>query len=99
MSRFFGRPGVCTGQPAKVLKQLFELLHAQAGIANDVTHRYCMHRIIPWDGNKTDSVRHDDVFALADYLEARFFQRSHGAEVRSAGILGNSECHLYFPED
>ncbi len=73
---------------AQVSKQLLELLHVQPGIPNDATHGYCVYRVISWDGNKTYSVGHDDVFALPDYLEARLFQGSHGSEMRNTGDLG-----------
>jgi len=73
---------------ACVSQQLVELLHAQPGIPNDATQRYCMHRVMSWDRNKMDSVGHDDVLTLSDDLEACLFQRSHGSEVRNTRDLG-----------
>jgi hypothetical protein len=59
--------------PVSGSQQFLEFLHTQSGIANDPAHGYCVHRIIPRDGNKSVSVGHHDVLAFPNDPEASFF--------------------------
>jgi len=54
-------------------------------IANDVTHRDGVYRIVTGNGEYTRPVSHDYVFALPRDVETDFFKRPNRVEVVDSG--------------
>ena len=74
-----------------LLEQLAKLLNGQAGVAHDPAERVRVDRVVTRDGQDACAVRHDDVLALADDLEPRLLESSHGIEVVDAGDPGHGQ--------
>lgn len=72
------------------LQQLSKLVDAQTCVPNDATHREGIDGIAARDGDDSNTVRHDDVLALADNAEAGFLQSLHGLKVGDPGQLPHS---------
>ena len=70
-------------------EQLPELLDRQAGIDDDTAHRKRVDRIVTGNGEDVPSIRHDDVPAFADDLEARLLERPDGLKMGNARELGH----------
>jgi hypothetical protein len=68
--------------PALSLKQIAEPLGREAGVTDDSPHCVRVHGIVPWDGQNTDAVRHDNMLALPGNLETGLFECPDRAEMR-----------------
>jgi hypothetical protein len=77
---------VATACPAG-LKDGAELLDCQAGVANDAAESERVYRIVTRDRQYSNAVRHHDVFALPDDLEASLLKRAHCSEMIDPGDL------------
>ena len=62
-------------------KKILKLLDRQAGISGDAAHRKGIDRIVSWDREDANSIRHHNVLTLAENSEARSLQSSHCFEV------------------
>jgi hypothetical protein len=62
-----------------------ELLIGKTSISNDISHRYGIHRVVPWDREDLHAVGHDDMFSLAHHVEACFFQSADRIQVIDTG--------------
>jgi len=72
------------------LQQLSKPLDAQACVPDDAAHRKGVDGVAAPDSDDPASVRHHDVFALANNAEARFLQGLHGLKVGDPGQLPRS---------
>jgi len=66
-------------------EKFFELFHAEAGVASNAAHRESIYGIVARNRHNTNSIRHDDVFTLAQNALASLFPRLHGIEMLDAG--------------
>jgi hypothetical protein len=55
---------------APLSEEFFELFHAKAGVASNTAHRESIYWIVARNRHNTNSIRHDDVFTLAQNAEA-----------------------------
>ena len=55
-------------------EQFLELFHREAGIAIDTSHRKSIYGVVTRNSDHSNSIRHDDMFALADNAKAGFLQ-------------------------
>ena len=69
------------------LKKFFELLDGQPSVAGNAAHGESIHRIVSRNRHDANTVRHDNVFALAHDAKAGLFQSAHRIEVIDAGNL------------
>jgi hypothetical protein len=69
------------------LHELPELLWRKPGILSDAAHREGVDWVVARNGQNPPAIRHDDVFAFTNHLEARLLQSSHGLEVRDSRDL------------
>jgi hypothetical protein len=56
------------------LKQLPESFNTQASIARNATHRKRIDRIMTWDSDDANAIRHDYMLALTNDAEASLLQ-------------------------
>ena len=66
-------------------QQRLELLHGEAGVAYDSTHRERVDRIVARDRNNPGAVSHDDVFALPSDSKSGLLKRFHRCKMVDAG--------------
>jgi hypothetical protein len=59
------------------LEQFFELFDAETSIACNAAHRECVYRIEARNRNNTNTIRHNDMFALAQNSKASLFESLH----------------------
>ena len=71
--------------PPSLLQQIAKFFHRHPGIFYYPAHRQSVHRVVTRYGDEMRTVAHDNVFALADNLKSRFFERLHGPEMIDAG--------------
>ena len=71
-------------------QQLSKLVDTQACVPDDAAHRKGVDGVAARDSDDPASVRHHDVFALANNAEARFLQGLHGLKVGDPGQLSHS---------
>jgi len=62
-------------------QQLLELIHCETRVARYTTHRKCIHRIVPWNREDANPIRHHNVLSLAEDPKARFLQSPHSIKV------------------
>jgi hypothetical protein len=60
---------------APLSEKFFELFHAEVAVASNTAHRESIYGIVARNRHNTNSIRHDDVFTLAQNSEASLFQR------------------------
>ena len=60
------------------------IFYSETCIPGDTTHRKSVDRVIAWNCNDSNSVRHYDVFALANDAETGFLESLDGIEVVDA---------------
>jgi hypothetical protein len=70
-----------------LLQQITKFFYRHSGVCDYSAHRQRVHRIVTRYGDEMQTVAHDDVFALADNLESRLFERLLGTEMIDAGNL------------
>src|SRR5438034_7800368 len=68
-----------------LLQQIAKFFHRHPGIFYYPAHRQSVHRVVTRYGDEMRTVAHDNVFALADNLKSRLFERLHGPEMIDAG--------------
>ena len=75
------------------------MLRCKAGILDDATHRERVHGVVPWDGQDSPAVGHDDVLALPGNVESSLFERPYGPKVRDPGHLRHAlRRDFHFPQ-
>ena len=67
--------------PPSLLQQIAKFFHRHPGIFYYPAHRQSVHRVVTRYGDEMRTVAHDNVFALADNLKSRLFERLHGPEM------------------
>ena len=68
-------------------EKFFELFDGQTRVARDAAHSESVDRVVPRNSHDTYTVRHNDMFALANDAEVGLLQRPHSIEVIDAGDL------------
>ena len=72
--------------PPSLLQQIAKFFHRHPGIFYYPAHRQSVHRVVTRYGDEMRTVAHDNVFALADNLKSRFFERHRlGMGIHRAG--------------
>jgi len=69
------------------LKERLERVDCKAGVTHDAGHGECIDWIVPWDGQNTHAVGHDDVLALASDAKAGFLEGADGIQMVDARKL------------
>lgn len=69
------------------LEELLEFFGHQPSIPHDAAHRKRVHRVVAWDREDANTIRHDDVLALTDDPEASLLQCPDRIKVVDAGNL------------
>ena len=75
------------------------MLHSKTGITCDTSHRESIHRIVAWNGDNANSIRHHYVFSLANDVKPGFLQSLDGIEVIDARNLRHGlDRYLHFAD-
>jgi len=74
------------------------LFDAESSIARNATHRESVYWVVARNGHNANTIRHDDVFTLAQDSKAGLFQSLHGIEMIDAGNLGTLHRHPHFAD-
>jgi hypothetical protein len=72
------------------------LFDAESSIARNAAHRESVYWIVARNRHNANTIRHDDVFTLAQDAKAGLFQRLHGIEMIDAGNLCTLDRHPHF---
>ncbi|HEY5838181.1 MAG TPA: hypothetical protein VIT19_04030 [Pyrinomonadaceae bacterium] len=63
------------------------MFYGQASIARNTAHSEGVNRVVPGNRYEANTVRHNDVFALAEDAKASLLESAHSIEVIDAGNL------------
>ena len=72
------RTGVCD------LQQFLELIYRQSSVTHNSAEGKCAHGIVTWNRENAQTVRHDNMFALAHDCEACLLEGAHRIAVIDA---------------
>ena len=68
-------------------EKFFELFDGQPSVASNAAHGESVDRIVPRNSQDTNTIGHDDMFALSHDAKASLFESAHRVEVIDAGNL------------
>ena len=77
----------------RLLRQISELGHRQAGPDDQTAHRVTVDRVVEKDDQVCRAVAHDDVLAFTLDPEPHFHKRAYGASVINAGAIWRLNSH------
>ncbi len=67
------------------LKRCPKLFYRETSIPCDPTHGIRVDRVITWNRQKPNAIRHHDMLTMTDNAKSRFLQGSHGSKMIDAG--------------